>query len=358
MELRIGKDAVSGNERDTMQVEYVAERIAEGLPFGTGDIDGVAIAEAAGPEVMTAVDKLIMSPEILVDVSTDSDGHMIDDDGCGDGRITDFIKRGRDKLVNVVNKHRAKVFGGGSAMTMADMVGSGEATGPLRGVFSKAINTLLKEQINFGAHTGITQDTNSCGCGAVDKSPAAIVAVGTNAEGIRGVFSLLTQKFSSAKSDQPKTGIDALLATDYSMEITDNFRRYGETIKGQEFHGMDVMNEIADWGKIIKELEGGHLEARILLNLVRGKTVDQGLVHKVSGGKADVFAVDVWRLQDLAERLHPENVTAQQRAFQSMLAYTLGVAAVLTSGKLPVYVIKPVEEPAHKAEHEPALAAL
>jgi hypothetical protein len=328
-----GGGGVSDGERKGMNIEYVAEKVADSLPFGEGPIDGEGIAETAGPEVMSRVDTLIGSPDILVDVDKD-----------GDGRIARVIKRGRELLRGVVNKHRTKVFGGGSTMAMADLVGSGEAAGALTETFDAAISKLETNEIDFGAHTAHADEGN-CGCGAIDKAPAAIRAVGTYADKIEGVFGLLKEKLGT-------TG--ALLAGKHLTSIVDNFRSYGERIEGQAYRGSDVMDQIAHEGKIIKDLEGGHVEARIVLNCVRGKTVNQGLVHEVSGGKVDVFAVDVWRLQDLAERLHPGNVADQQRAFQSMLAYTLGVAAVLTNGKLPVYIVKPVAESA--PEPQPAAA--
>ncbi len=340
-----------------MDTEFVVEKIADDLPFGQADgIAGDKIAEAAGLEVMGRVDTLITSPAILVDVDTDSEGRMLDDDGCGDGRVTALIKRGRNVLRNSVNKHRAKVFGGGSTMAMADLVGSDRAAGTLSETFGKAIDALEDGEIDFGAHTGHAED-GSCGCGAIDKAPAMVGAVGTYAEQIEGVVELLKDKLVSKSQDGAAAGLGALLADNHLSDIFKNFQAFSAKTAGQEYRGKTVMDQIAGEGKIIKDLEGGHLEARIILNCVRGTTVNQGLVHEVSDGKADVFAVDVWRLQDLAERLHPDDITKQQRAFQSMVVYTLSVAAILTNGKLPVYVVRPVEEPARTPEREPELTA-
>jgi len=51
-----------------------------------------------------------------------------------------------------------------------------------------------------------------------------------------------------------------------------------------------------------------------------------------------VFAVDVWRMKQLAEKMN--NTPAdQQRAFLSELVYTLSVTATLTIGDLPVYSV-------------------
>lgn len=323
------EDVLSG-ERNGM-AEYVSEKVVDGLGFGEGTISRVAIEADAGAEVVRKVDELIASPKILVDIDKDDNGAPLDDDGCGDGRMAGLIKRGREVLNGFVNSHRAKVFGGGSTMATADMVGSGEASGPLAGVFTRAIGALTRKKIGFGAHEDSHAHGPKCGCGAIDKAPESIAAVSAYSSEIRGVFDVL-----GLERDH----------LDGSDGIFNNFGEYAASSAGQDYCGSDVMDQIASNGKIIKRLDGEHMETRIILNLVPGKTVNQRLVHEVSDGKIDVFAVDVWRMQDLAVRLHPDDEKAQQRAFQSMVAYTLGVAAVLTKGDLPVYVVKPVEQPA------------
>lgn len=309
--------------------EYVSEKVVDGLGFGEGTISRVVIEADAGAEAVRKVDELIASPEILVDVDKDDNGNLLDDDGCGDGRMAGLIKKGRETLKGFINSHRAKVFGGGSTMATAAMIGSGEASGPLAGVFKHAMGVLTRKKIGFGAHEDSHAHGPKCGCGAIDKAPEAATAVSTYGSEISGVFDVLGLERSHL---------------DGSDGILNHFGKYAASLAGQEYRGSDVMDEIAANGKIIKRLDGEHLETRIILNLVRGKTVNQRLVHEVSGGKIDVFAVDVWRMQDLAVRLYPDDENAQQRAFQSMVAYTLGVAAVLTKGDQPVYVVKPVEQ--------------
>lgn len=138
--------------------------------------------------------------------------------------------------------------------------------------------------------------------------------------------------------------------TDGLSAILDNYANFADRIASQEFHGVDVMDLIINRGKIVKQLGGLHVEARVILNYVKNKTLDQGLIHSLSDGKVDIFGVDVWRMQQLAKDLHPDDVQAEHRAFKSMLVYTLAVAIVLTKGDLPVYAITPVEQ------REPALS--
>ena len=307
-------------------------KVCDGLGLGEGSISGTAVAGDAGNDVIAQVDEAITSSDILVDVSRDDDGRLVDDDGCGDGRITKAVMRGHELLHRSLN--RAKVFGGGSTMAVADLIGAGTGGDTLLATFRAAINELAEKMINFGAHTAEhTASPDKCGCGAIDEAPAAVARVVQCRDDITKQFEALG------------------VSTDGLNGVLDNFSRFADKIAVQEFHGADVMQLIIDRGKIVKQLGGVHVEARIILNYVQNKTLNQGLIHSVSNGKVDIFGVDVWRMQELAASLHPGDEAAERRAFQSMLAYTLAVAAVLTKGDLPVYAIKPA------AQREPALAA-
>lgn len=111
-----------------------------------------------------------------------------------------------------------------------------------------------------------------------------------------------------------------------------------ETDEG--YAGQEVAAAILGCGKVVKQLEGGHKEWFVVLNTAKGFTVNQEAVRAVTGGEVQVFGVDVWRMQDLAERLYPDNPSAQRQAFLSELVYTLAVSATLTKGDLPVYLIE------------------
>ena len=303
-------------------MEFMVTRISDGLGIGEGSISGVSIANNVGEDVMQRADAAISSSSILVDVGTDDNGAPVDDDGCGDGRITKVVMKGREPRRRSLN--RAKVFGGGSAMAVADLIGSGEAADTLVDTFGKAINILSEHMIDFGAHTAehVSSEDKS-GCGAIDEAPTILNRVIQN----QAVITEQLRALGIAAE-----GLDV---------IFENFKTCNDRFANQAYRGLDVMNLIVDRGKIVKQLGGAHVEARIILNYVPGKTIDQGLIHSVSDGKVDVFGVDVWRIQDLAKGLHSNDEQAELHALQSMLVYTLAVAIVLTKGDLPVYTIKP-----------------
>ncbi len=110
-------------------------------------------------------------------------------------------------------------------------------------------------------------------------------------------------------------------------------------MKGALYSGREALEQLREKKKVIKELDGTHNEVAVVLNYVQGKTVNQQKVREISGGAAQVFAVDVWRLQSIAARLYPNDESKQNKALLSMVVHTLGVAATLTRGDLPVYVV-------------------
>lgn len=296
-------------------------KLADKLGYGSGPISAVAVRAEAGNAALSAADAAIISPKILVPVSKDDDGNMIEDDGCGDGRFTKLVRRGNETLRRSLD--RPKVFGGAVAMTFADKVGSGRAkNASIQDTFVASINTLIDNHIDYGAHTAEGAHGADCGCGAIDKSPQAMQLVSVYRQHIIANCNALGLS---------SEGLDVVL---------DNFTDYAEQTRQEAFSGRKVMDKIIDSGKVVKELGGQHIEARIVLNFVQNYTVDQSFVRHASDGKVDVFAVDVWRVEQLAEKLHPTDAAAQQQALQSMLVYTLAVAATLTKGDLPVYVIK------------------
>jgi hypothetical protein len=144
-----------------------------------------------------------------------------------------------------------------------------------------------------------------------------------------------------------KAAVAALGQDDEGLdEVVANFGTYAEEINDEPYSGKEVIGEVLDCGKVVKELAGLHKEAFIVLNTVRDHTVDQQAVREAAGNKLDVFAVDVWRMEDYAEELY-DDPAEQRRAFLSELVYTLSTAGVLTKGDLPVYVVKatPVTSP-------------
>jgi len=106
---------------------------------------------------------------------------------------------------------------------------------------------------------------------------------------------------------------------------------------GPAYSGMEVMKGIISDGKIVKELADDHQEVELVLNTVADTTVDQEFVRSASQAgpelpaRAQVFAVDEWRLRQLAEAV-ADDETDQRRAYLSMLVYTVATSTVLTKG--------------------------
>ncbi len=295
-------------------------RISEGFAFGHGNIS----AQEEDPEILALVDDTIHnSPDILVPVDKTDDGQKLEDDGCSDGRKATLVFTAKEVFKRSLN--RAKVFGGAVAMTAATLIGLGKAHGKsLNMVFEKAKDTLVEKGINFGGHTDEHAHGEDSGCGAIDRAPEAMVASLKYEGPIRGVISVL---------EDDTTGLDEVFA---------NFRRYvsSDTSTQPAYSGRKVMDGIVAAGKVVKKLGGEHRERRIILNKVRDHTVNQKLIRLVTGERAQVFAVDIWRLEDIAIKSYPDQPAIQRKALLSELVYTLAVAAVLTKGDLPVDMIQ------------------
>lgn len=323
--------------------EVEVSKITDGLGFGEGGISHNDRTDVE-PELKAKVEAIIQSDEILVAVDTDKDGVMLDDDGCGDGRGVKNIFEGVVERFKSLN--RAKVFGGAPAMVASAAVGLGMAKGKkLVAVFEGGINSLKDKMIGFGGHTDEHAHGPNCGCGAIDKAPQAIA----NAV-----------KYES----EIRSTIEALGISDDGLDdVYADYRDYAAEIAGDgTYQGVEVMSQVVESGKVVKKLADAHNEMYIVLNTKRGMTVNQELIRRVSDGKIQVFGVDVWRMQDLAARLydnetvvtlHPELDEAQlalktaeyqHKAFLSELVYTLGVAATLTKGDLPVYAVSDVPQ--------------
>lgn len=300
------------------------ERIADG--FGFGNPEGISHknrADVSGEEINEA-ENFITSQEVVVPVDTDKDGQMLDDDGCSDGRAW---KRIIVKINDVVHEKarslfRPKTFGGSATNTTAGLIATGKVAGStLRNAFTQSIGRLEDRRIGFGAHTDDHAHGPNCGCGAIDKAPQIVDNVITYESEIRGVMDML--------------GIEQK----HTDRTFDEFKSFQPTMDAESYQGADVADEIIEEGKVVKELEGEHLEMYVLLNEVYGTTVDQEKIRELSKGKIQVFGLDVWRLRELSERAFdkPED---QAIAFAGMIAYSLGVSATLTAGDLPVYSIK------------------
>ncbi|MGF7228485.1 MAG: cadmium-containing carbonic anhydrase [Candidatus Saccharibacteria bacterium] len=313
-------------------VEIVKLADGLGMTYLIPDVNTPGISadvqeQKAGNEDLQALtDEAIHSANILVAVDKDDEGDMLDDDGCGDGRSVALIFTRAGKTFKR-SLNRPKVFGGGAIMTAATRIGLGNAGNSLNETIDDSIDQLADREVNFGAHTDNHAHGENCGCGAIDKAPLIMQAAAHFRGEIAATIAFL--------------GVD----TEGLDEVQNSYANYADRVEGQPYSGRQVMDMIIDNGKIVKELADGHLETRVLLNMVEGYTVDQERVREATDGRAQVFAVDVWRLKQIAEKLY-DDPAEQQRAFLSELVYTLATAAVLTKGDLPVYAIQHANQPA------------
>lgn len=304
----------------TKATGFSVTRIIRGFEFGHGAISGLA----AKHQVLAAVDQAIQhDPGLLVPISLGDDGQPLSDDGCGDGRPVLTVFSLDHEYRRSLN--RPKVFGGAATMAAASAIGLGDAgQAPLNDVFEAVITDLDRRGIDFGAHTDESMHGDNCGCGAIDKAPQIL--------------------FAALKYEIPIRGAVTLLSDDVVglNEVYANFRRYVSRLADHpNYSGRQVLETILhnDRTRVVKQLGGAHKECRIVLNTVRGYTINQQLIRDVSGGEAQVFGVDVWRMQDIAQNLYPNQPNRQHKAFLSELIYTVATAAVLTKGDLPVDVV-------------------
>lgn len=294
---------------------FRVNRIIKGFEFGHGTIS----TAHADSDTMARVDTLIhRNKDILVPVE-------IDDDGCGDGREVLTIFSYDQKFKRSLN--RAKVFGGAATMATACAIGMGHAGNrSLNELFEATIAQLDRLGIDFGAHTDEHMHGHNCGCGAIDKAPQIVLATLKYELPIRGAITLLINDIRCLN------------------EVYACFRAYAPAVAlHPRYSGMKVMERILDskHTRVVKQLGGTHKECRIVLNTLRGFTVNQRLIREQTDNRAQIFGVDVWRMEDLAKKLCPNDADGQHKALLGELIYTLATAAVLTKGDLPVDVIQP-----------------
>jgi hypothetical protein len=303
--------------------QFTAKKIADGLEFGHGTISG-----KTEQEIQNTVEAVIFSDKILVEVDTDDTGQIIDDDGCGDGRGVSRVFTREEVYKRSLN--RPKVFGGAATMTMAIRVGLGLGEGKnLNLVLNEATDELNVKGVDFGAHTDEHARGNNCGCGAIDRAPEIIEAAKKYKEQIAGVIDLL--------------GLSNVGLPEVDENIASWVRNLADY---NEYSGSAAMDGILHSANkpVIKQLNGEHKEIAIVLNHIAGRTINQQAVRSATDDEAQVFGVDVWRMNEIAMQLFPGDSETQHKAILSMVTYTLATAAVLTKGNLPVYVIEAEEE--------------
>lgn len=313
---------------------YRVTKIADGLGLGNGAIGVRSRIEDENDPLNDVVrqiaESVIDAGQILVRVDVDKDGKRLDDDGCGDGRGVTAVFEGDPSNLKQKSLNRSKVFGGGVIMETAALIGTGTALDQdLQTLPLAAASRLNLHGIDFGGHTDphFHNDAGKSGCGAIDKLPEAISSVVKNEQTIRGILEVL-----GVDEDQSDV-VGGVLAN-----YRDYYRHHIEN-SSEAYNGAQTVQEtLINNGKITKELEPSHAEVAVVLNTVAGMTVDQARLREATDGVAQAFAVDVWRLREVADRSF-EDPTQRQQAYISMLVHTVAVAEVLTQGDLPVYLV-------------------
>lgn len=305
--------------------------LTKAIGYGDGTISHLDRRAVVGDEVCYKIEEAIHSPRVLHRVDVGKDGQPLDDDGCGDGRGVAQVFKGT--VEKSASWSRAKVFGGAPTMVMAAEVAQEAGKSSLEETYESAIALLEANNIGYGGHTDEHAHGDNCGCGAIDKSPQVFAAIGKyETEIVSTAMAILD---ADELEEQDQQALRNELA-----DVTATMAGYGHQIADKSYSGSKVMDDLIREGKetVVKKLRGDHNEMYILLNTVTDYTTDQAFIREVSGDQAQVFAVDVWRLQSITERTY-SNPAAQRKALFGMLVYTLGTAATLTKGDLPVYRI-------------------
>lgn len=292
-----------------------------GFGFGNDEKAGFdELAGKVGADFVTAAQNVIVSGHVIVPISTTDQGQAVADDGCGDGREVSLVSQSGKTLKTSL--HRSKVFGGGVMMTVASRIGLGAGVrDDLISLFDEAIEQLDKHKVDYGAHTDTHANGDQSGCGAIDNAPTILSNIKKFHENISQTLIDLNLGFRPADIES----------------VLKHFESFVSKVDNGGYKSKTVVEAIADRGKVIKRLNGLHKELFVLLNMIPGTTADQSLIRAVTGGKAQLFDVDVWRLQTINDKLY-EREPDRHIALLAQLVYTLGTAATLTKGDLPVYL--------------------
>lgn len=306
--------SIENGERKEQLMEIKVQRICDGLGFGEGSIS-YNDRQDVDTGLLSQVEALIASPDILVAIEAD-------DDGCGDGREVGVVYEGEE--IKKRSLHRPKVFGGGVMMAVAGRIGLGHAYGETLYETIDASKAILVDRgLPYGAHSSKHANEQKSDCGAIDKAPIIISNAKKYRQQITGTITALGVETA---------GLD---------DVMNAFEQYDAESQEPNYSGAKVVDEIRRGGRVVKELNDDHLEMYIVLNDVVDTTVNQEKVREISGGKVQAFGVDVWRMKERAGSMYPEskgfNDNDRHEVFLSELVYTLATAATLTKGDLPVY---------------------
>lgn len=219
-------------------------------------------------------------------------------------------------------------------MSVASQVGLGRAKSGLKGLFEMEADELDEAGVTFGAHTHNNASGDNSGCGAIDEAPLIVANTKQYKDQIKTTFMGMKDLLADNGIDASEENVD---------EVLGNYEEYARTHPNDDYKGKAVMESILEKEKVVAELEDEHREIAIIINLVKGMTVDQELIRSTTGGVVQVFSLDLPRKIDIADkRYKDEGDDVKSKAVLSMLAFALSTSATLTDGTLKVYLIEPV----------------
>lgn len=338
------------NNPENEHIEATVTLIAPGgLGFGEGGISvekqieqGILTKEVPGHvhEVLTH------NPAVFKRVQQK-------DSGCGDGREWQKITQVVDGQLRFYgNSHlRAKVFGGGLTVATSMLRTIQGASNPSRTLSQDRafmIDKLNEYDFSHGAHTDDHASGDNCGCGAIDNYEKITAnAIKYRAE--------ITESLKAVYGDRYADN-DAVIQQAFAQYdgLASNDAYFADT------NGKKSMEQILESGAVVKELSGHHVEETIVINWVKGTTLDQQLfTQEVKNAciekpkTVQAFSVDAWHGEEIAETataiaLEEDPTLDRETTYKLALAdfwiRTLATAGTLTAGDLPVYVRQPLEQ--------------
>ena len=180
------------------------------------------------------------------------------------------------------------------------------------------------EQI--GGHTGPAHGPNAelaSGCGANDALAPILGQIVEKPDVILGVF----EKLDIAVDKEG--AFPHMLEKAQALLDRDGYFNAGKEVA-------NTLKTASPEGNC-PDLQGGHNEILIRLNMTEGTTLDRRALKDAYGDDYQVFEVDVWALQKAAETLSftPEEKDSK---FMAMVAYQVGTALQLCGPSMRVVV--------------------
>jgi hypothetical protein len=326
----------------------------DGIGFGEGNISYREAVDGGEllPEVDAYAREILMSGECLVPIEED-------DDGCIDGRLADAISFPDPAGGGVVRKEipssdqvheRAKVPGGGAPVRLLMWFATRKPLGDnIVADISRAAQKAAKKGQPSGMHNGEHLKERTCDCGAIDHLPA-IMEITTGkyrqkiSDNVQALSSLIGSPISKNAFDHAMRGWQEILGDEEYLKDSNGKKLYEAIANGVvESQGKaESKKPIA----VSKHLRGDHRERYIVLDCVPGAITSQAVFRQKLGERfpdvpadqlPDFFSVTLPRIEEIAAAMSHYDREIESAALASGLAQTLGTAAKLTDGSLPVF---------------------